>query len=103
MQQRPQSNAAILADADTLRGIVDAVPHPVLVKDSELRFVLINEAMCALMGQPFEVLVGKRDEDFVSVEQAEVFRGNDLRVLATGEMNENEELSMTVAANFARS
>jgi diguanylate cyclase (GGDEF)-like protein/PAS domain S-box-containing protein len=83
---------ALFTDVATLRGLIDAVPHPIFVKDEHTRFVVVNQMMCQLMGKSFEELVGKWDYDFVPKEQADVFRGNDLRVLATGEINESEEL-----------
>ncbi len=79
-------------DLETLRGVIDAVPHPIFVKDEQTRFLLVNEMMCNLMNRRFEDLVGRTDYDFVPKDEADVFRGNDLRVLNTGEINENEEL-----------
>ncbi len=79
-------------DVETFRGVLDAVPHPIFVKDEDTRFVIVNEMMCKLMNRRFEDLVGRTDYDFVPKEEADVFRGNDLRVLNTGEGNENEEL-----------
>ena len=80
-----------LSDVAAFRGIIDAVPHPIFVKDEETRFVIVNEMMCRLMEHSFDELIGKRDHDFFPADQADVFRGNDLRVLNTGETNENEE------------
>ncbi|CAN5143857.1 hypothetical protein BH10PSE9_BH10PSE9_26030 [soil metagenome] len=83
---------SMFANTADLRAVIDAVPHPIFVKDDATQFVVVNEMFCALMGKSYEELVGKTDYDFVSTQQADVFRGNDLRVLATGEINENEEL-----------
>ena len=80
------------ADVETLRGVIDAVPHPIFVKDEQTRFLIVNEMMCSLMSRRFEDIVGRTDYDFVPKEQADVFRGNDLRVLSSGDINENEEL-----------
>ena len=80
-----------LSDAETLRGIIDAVPHPIFVKDEDSRFVIVNEAMCQFMGRHLGELVGKGDADFVPNEQAEIYRENDLRVFRDGNSNENEE------------
>ncbi len=80
------------ADVLAFRGVIDAVPHPIFVKDDQTRFVVVNQMFCDLMGQPFDKLMGKMDHDFFPKDQADVFRGNDLRVLNTGEENENEEL-----------
>ena len=87
------SNTSLASHADFLafRGVIDAVPHPIFVKDEQTRFVVVNELFCELMGRPFEELIGKSDYDFLPKEQADVFRGNDLRVLSSGVANENEE------------
>jgi diguanylate cyclase (GGDEF)-like protein/PAS domain S-box-containing protein len=83
---------AFFTDIASLRAVIDAVPHPIFVKDDQTRFVVVNDMMCALMNRSFAELVGKWDYDFVPKEQADVFRGNDLRVLGSGEINESEEL-----------
>ncbi|HZP21141.1 MAG TPA: diguanylate cyclase, partial [Bauldia sp.] len=92
MSARPGSRTNSLFDSAAFRGVLDAVPHPIFVKDAETRFLVVNEMMCRFMNRSFEELVGRNDYDFVPKEQADVFRGNDLRVLNTGEVNENEEL-----------
>ncbi|HET7714080.1 MAG TPA: GGDEF domain-containing protein [Bauldia sp.] len=81
----------LLADISTLRGIIDAVPNAVFVKDRDSRFLVVNRAMCRLMGRTFDELVGRFDTDFVPAEQAAVFRAVDLAILETGDPNENEE------------
>ena len=86
-----REDSVLLSDVETLRGIIDAVPHPIFVKDSESRFLIVNAAMCSFMGRSFEHLVGRLDEDFVPKEQADIFVANDRRVIASGEINENEE------------
>jgi diguanylate cyclase (GGDEF)-like protein/PAS domain S-box-containing protein len=87
------SNTSLASHAEVLafRGVIDAVPHPIFVKDEQTRFVVVNELFCELMGHSFEELIGKTDYDFFPKEQADVFRGNDLRVLSSGVANENEE------------
>lgn len=89
---RPNATLDSYADVLAFRGVIDAVPHPIFVKDDQTRFVVVNQMFCDLMGQPFDDLMGKMDHDFFPKDQADVFRGNDLRVLNTGEENENEEL-----------
>jgi PAS domain S-box-containing protein len=71
--------------------ILEAIPDPVFVKDSAHRFVLVNEALCAMLGQPSQNLIGKRDEDFVPPEQAVVFIERDTIVLETGQPDLFEE------------
>jgi diguanylate cyclase (GGDEF)-like protein/PAS domain S-box-containing protein len=78
-------------DIEFLRGIIDAVPNPIFIKDADHRFVALNQAMCELMGHPHRELIGRRDEDFVPKKQAEVYLERDRFVLATGQLDENEE------------
>ena len=81
-----------LQDLDALRRVLDAMPHPIFIKDDQLRFVVLNQCMCEFMGHPFESLIGQTDHAFVPKEHADVFQRIDRLVLETGEVNENEEL-----------
>jgi diguanylate cyclase (GGDEF)-like protein/PAS domain S-box-containing protein len=92
MTKGPLPADTSFTDIASLRAVIDAIPHPIFVKDDQTCFVVVNETMCKFMGKRFEELIGKSDYDFVPKEQADVFRGNDLRVLSTGEINESEEL-----------
>jgi len=84
--------AALLPDIAAVAMILDAIPHPVFIKDEGTRFVAVNAMMCDIMGRAPDEMLGNTDADLVPREQAEIYRGNDLRVLASGEVNENEEL-----------
>ncbi|UCI09271.1 EAL domain-containing protein [Mesorhizobium sp. B1-1-8] len=79
-------------DADAVRLVLDAVPHPIFLKDDQSRFVVLNRSMCEFMGHSYGELVGKTDYDFVPKEHADVFRRIDRLVLDTGDVNENEEI-----------
>jgi diguanylate cyclase (GGDEF)-like protein/PAS domain S-box-containing protein len=94
------SKTALLSDVEALRGIIDAVPHPIFVKDSESRFVIVNTAMCEFMKRRFDDLVGKLDDDFVPRDQALIYQENDRRVLTSGVINENEEPFTTAAGDL---
>jgi diguanylate cyclase (GGDEF)-like protein/PAS domain S-box-containing protein len=78
-------------DAEAMRLVLDAVPHPIFVKNAQSRFLLLNSSMCDFMGHSHDDLIGKTDYDFVPREQADVFQRIDRLVLETGEINENEE------------
>ncbi len=71
--------------------VLDRLPNPILVKDAELRFELVNEALCRLLGVERAQMIGARDSDFVPAEQAEHFNARDRLVLATGEVDECQE------------
>ncbi|WP_428568295.1 MAG: PAS domain S-box protein [Solidesulfovibrio sp. DCME] len=74
-----------------LRMILETIPDPVFVKDSDHRFVTVNGALCAMLGQPAAAIIGKADKDFVPAEEAEVFIARDRLVLETGKDDIYEE------------
>lgn len=74
-----------------LQEVASAIPDPVFVKDSQHRWIFLNEAMCKFMGYKSEELLGKSDYEFFPAEQADVFWAEDARVFETGLTRENEE------------
>lgn len=75
-----------------LDAIINAIVSPVLVKDSEHRWVLLNLAACELFGRSRDELVGKSDFDVFPDEEAVVFWRTDDVVLKTGVPSINEEM-----------
>jgi PAS domain S-box-containing protein len=71
--------------------ILEAIPDPVFVKDSRHRFVMGNQALCAMLGKPAQEILGKSDSDFVAAAEADVFVSRDNLVLETGETDLFEE------------
>lgn len=71
--------------------ILDILPNPVLVKDNQLRYVLINKAFEDLFKVRREDLIGQLDKDVFKERQAVQCNGGDLRVLDTGEIDEAYE------------
>jgi len=74
-----------------LEAIIDSIGDPVFVKDAEHRFTLVNEPMCAMMGTPRDLILGRHDADFFPPEQAAVFLRQDDLVLESGIPDLNEE------------
>ncbi|MBI3565034.1 MAG: PAS domain S-box protein [Elusimicrobia bacterium] len=74
-----------------LERILNAVADPIFVKDREHRMLLVNDALCALVGRPREEILGRTDADFLPAEQAAVFAKIDDRVFETGHESVNEE------------
>ncbi len=68
---------------EVLSTLLDAVPDPIFVKDEAHRFMLLNDAACAFIGQPREVLLGKGDHDFFPKALADDFWEKDNRVFAS--------------------
>jgi PAS domain S-box-containing protein len=84
-----------------LNKIGNSISDPIVVKDRQHRLVLVNDALCALVGRKREEILGKTDYDFFPKEEVDVFREKDELVFETGEENENEE-SLTDAQGVTR-
>lgn len=72
--------------------VINSISDNISVKDSEHRWVLLNDTCCAMLGHPKDVLLGKSDYDFLPKEQADVFREKDDLVFKSGQINVNEEV-----------
>ena len=82
---------ALQESRDFLEKIVDSISDPIYVVDRQHRYVLGNEAMCALAGRNREDVLGRTNYDFFPREQVDIFWEKDENVFQTGEENENEE------------
>lgn len=80
-----------------LAGLIDHIAHPLFVKDRDFRFVLVNLALCEMIGRERHEVLGKTDFDFFPPEQAEFFRLKDLEMFATGARVNIEEEPITDA------
>jgi PAS domain S-box-containing protein len=98
---RPAGAAAPPTSADArdprdarefLERTLNAVADPIFVKDAQFRMLLVNDALCALVGRPREEILGRTDHDYLPADQADVFRRQDVLVFETGRENVNEEL-----------
>ncbi len=71
--------------------IIDILPNPVLVKDEQLRYVLVNTAFEDLHNVRREDLIGRLDTEVFVDRQAVQCNAGDLRVLQSGEIDEAYE------------
>ncbi|MBI5569386.1 MAG: PAS domain S-box protein [Desulfomonile tiedjei] len=71
--------------------IINSVADPILVKNENHEWVLLNDAYCTFMGYPHDELIGKSDYDFFPKSEADVFWEKDEIVFRTGRENINEE------------
>ncbi|MCF6371306.1 sensor histidine kinase [Rhizobium halophilum] len=69
---------------EALAIILKRVPHPVIVKDVESRFIFLSDAACELVGVKSDEIYGRTDHDFLSKEEADAIRAMDVHILATG-------------------
>ncbi|MGC2855255.1 PAS domain S-box protein [Novispirillum sp. DQ9] len=65
-----------------VEAILHGTPDPIFAKDMEGRYLLANEACCAVFGMPFDEVVGKRDTELNHCDVAGPIREVDRRVLS---------------------
>ncbi len=92
LEQRVQSRTAELRQqARYLRTLIDMLPMRAWFKDTESRFLAVNQAEAEVCGAPPDQLVGKSDLDVWPVEIAQSYRADDAEVMRTRERKTVEE------------
>ncbi|MBI2894052.1 MAG: PAS domain S-box protein [Deltaproteobacteria bacterium] len=71
-------------EAGLYEAIFDHIAHPIFIKDRQFRFVLLNRALCELVGYRREEMIGKTDYDFFPEPEADFFRQKDLEMFTSG-------------------
>lgn len=71
--------------------VMDILPTPVLIKNNALRYVFINKAFEELFQVERKNIVGQLDKDVFAQRQVAQCSSGDLRVLATGDVDEAYE------------
>ncbi|MBF0530019.1 MAG: response regulator [Deltaproteobacteria bacterium] len=97
--QRLAAEKALNDSKEFLNNILDTVPEPIFVKDSEHRWILLNKACCELIGHGRETLIGNSDYDFFPKAEADIFWEHDNQVLTSGNESIHEE-TITDANGF---
>ncbi|MGJ8581784.1 MAG: diguanylate cyclase domain-containing protein [Psychromonas sp.] len=80
-----------VTDLSLFKEVMEILPTPVLIKDNNLRYIFINKAFEALFQINRADLLGQPDQDVFVDRQVAQCNGGDLRVLATGEIDEAYE------------
>lgn len=91
IEEHRLADAALKESKEFLEKIINSIADPLFVKDSEHRLVLVNEALCRLVGVGSKDLVGKTGYDFFAKEQVDAFWKSDEAVLKTGKQSQSEE------------
>lgn len=72
--------------------LLDSLPNPVLLKDSDRRYVWVNAAFERLFSVERATLLGRTDEEMFTERQAVQCSGGDMRVLEDGDTDEASEV-----------
>ncbi|MGJ8572618.1 MAG: response regulator [Hoeflea sp.] len=83
-KRKDEEMAGVLEKAELAQVVLDNLATPVVVKDSQLRYVLVNTAFCRIPGLPRKHILGKKAADFVGPELAAHFEKIERAVLETG-------------------
>ncbi|WP_050984954.1 PAS domain S-box protein [Thiorhodospira sibirica] len=93
-----QANATLKAQQASLREseerlgiLLQTIPDPVWLKDSEGHYLFGNRRLEELFGLPATEIIGKTDYDFVDHASAEEFRAHDQSAMASGRPYVKEE------------
>jgi PAS domain S-box-containing protein len=89
--EEKKSKEALVGSREYLLKVCNAIGDPIFVKDRQHRYILANDALCALAGRKREDILGKTDYDFFPKEQVDVFWEQDEIVFETRQAAENEE------------
>jgi diguanylate cyclase (GGDEF)-like protein len=79
------------SDLSLFKEVMDILPTPVLIKNNALRYVFINKAFEELFQVKRKNIVGQLDKEVFAQRQVAQCSSGDLRVLATGEVDEAYE------------
>jgi PAS domain S-box-containing protein len=103
-EQLEEVNKAIADQLTFTQTLIDAIPNPIFVKDSDARYLTFNRAYEEAYGVRREDWIGKTvmDVEHLSPEQRERFRDEDAEHLKTGGLKQ-EELDATFADGKAHS
>lgn len=77
-------------DRQLLLSIMQSAPDPIFVKDTALRYVLVNERAAATVGMRAVDMIGRRDVDLLDPADAAAVNAADRRVLESGTTVEQE-------------
>lgn len=89
----PRNTAAMNIESRLVVEILDNSPSLIFMKDPAGRYTFVNRSFTEAFGLRREEILGRTDAEIFSPAQAEMFRANDLRVLAEGRRMEFDELA----------
>ena len=74
-----------------LSSVINTIPDPIFVTDTQHRWIALNQAYCNFIGYPLETLLENTAADFLPASEAETFLDNAQYVFQTQQARETEE------------
>ena len=87
--ERRKTQGAVLKSLEMFRAVFETARDSIFIKDRSRKYLLVNRALCRLMGLSREELLGKTDEELFEAPMARIIRESDAKVL-DGEVLVNE-------------
>lgn len=84
--KREEQWRADISRVQLIEEILDNIPFPVFLKDSNLTYVAVNRAFCNVRGLNADEILGRTIFDFAPPAVADVFDATDRQVIETGQM-----------------
>lgn len=78
-----------------LENIIDTIPDPIFIKDRKHRWIVLNQALCDMVGYQKQDMLNKSDHDFFVKDEADFFWEKDEEMFRTGEKVEIPEEPIT--------
>jgi PAS domain S-box-containing protein len=89
--ERKRAETALIAERTLLQTLIDTIPDYIYVKDTDLRFVQVNQAVITFLELPPADILGKTDADFWDAALAQGFAEVEQELLRTGKPIRNIE------------
>lgn len=89
--EKIQLEEALREKQKLLETVLDHSPACIYLKDTDRRYVYLNQQTASLYGHEAETIIGRRDEDVMPSADAENCRHLDERIMATCEPQSNED------------
>lgn len=98
-----EKNMQLVESKRLLESVLNENPNPIVIKNYEGKFVLVNQAVAKLYNSTPEVMVGKDDGDFIDDKQmVEFFRQNVRKIMDKGKSEIVYEDSRDAKTNEVR-
>lgn len=89
--EKVQLEKALREKQKLLETVLDHSPACIYLKDTDRRYVYLNQHTASLYGHEAETIIGRRDEDVMPSADAESCRRLDERIMATCQPQSDEE------------
>ena len=90
--QARSQNMNPMDELNLMRTLIDSIPHPICVKDTDGRFIFFNKTFIeGRDNKDPQVVLGKTDADFMPESYAKLFRSHEQEIIKSGQPKINYE------------